>query len=192
MKTFSIQHAQYTPAEVEAITGVAVDLQRNWRRRGFLPTSKDGKHARFGADDIAYLMALKAFSEATPGVAISEIYELASLAVLPITGFIAKSYAIEMQEPRIASLSSSGDPLAMRYIVKAGAHHLRVAKLGALDEAAEEDQFVSMTRVVFDCLMAASIIVSRVPRPVLTLLTEHAIDAPAAAPGTTAKKETRR
>jgi len=45
----------FTPAEAERITGVSTALQRDWRRRGYLPTLE--KHARFDMFDLAGLMA---------------------------------------------------------------------------------------------------------------------------------------
>jgi hypothetical protein len=49
---------KFTPSEAERITGVAVDLQRVWRKRGFLP--KVEGHARFDLISLAEMKALKA------------------------------------------------------------------------------------------------------------------------------------
>ncbi|RQW41376.1 helix-turn-helix domain-containing protein [Novosphingobium sp. LASN5T] len=50
----------FTPAEATAITGVSQDLQRDWRRRGFLPRSEG--HARFDLFGLAELLTMKLLS----------------------------------------------------------------------------------------------------------------------------------
>ncbi|MEO3428922.1 hypothetical protein AAFN88_08715 [Pelagibius sp. CAU 1746] len=51
----------FTPGEAEGITGVSTALQRDWRRRGFLP-SNDG-HARFDVFALAEMWALRLLAE---------------------------------------------------------------------------------------------------------------------------------
>ena len=53
--------AQFTPAEAERITGVNTTLQRDWRRREFLPVN-DG-HARFDAFQLARMLTLKVLAD---------------------------------------------------------------------------------------------------------------------------------
>lgn len=45
----------YSPAEVEKVTGMATGLQRVWRRRGYLP-STDAARARFDLFSVAWIM----------------------------------------------------------------------------------------------------------------------------------------
>lgn len=52
----------FTPSEAEQITGVSVDLQRDWRRRRIMP-KRDG-HARFDAHELADMLTLKMCSDA--------------------------------------------------------------------------------------------------------------------------------
>lgn len=51
----------FTPADAERIAGVSVDLQRDWRRRGYL--EKQEGHARFSVFDLAQMLVLKTLSE---------------------------------------------------------------------------------------------------------------------------------
>lgn len=58
--TFQFDMATFSPAEAERIAGPSTTLQRDWRRRGFLPSNKG--HARFDVFDIAKLMVLHSMS----------------------------------------------------------------------------------------------------------------------------------
>lgn len=60
-----IELSTFTPAEAARITGVNVTLQRDWRRRDFLPKEKG--HARFDVYGIAELAALEALSKRSIG-----------------------------------------------------------------------------------------------------------------------------
>ncbi|MGH6978208.1 MAG: hypothetical protein ACRED4_02780 [Brevundimonas sp.] len=51
----------FTPSEAEAITGLSTTMQRDWRRREFLPRG-DG-HARFDAFALAQMMVMKALAD---------------------------------------------------------------------------------------------------------------------------------
>lgn len=48
---------EFTPAGAAALAGVGVTLQRDWRRRGFLPPNKG--HARFDVFTVSELLALQ-------------------------------------------------------------------------------------------------------------------------------------
>lgn len=52
----------YTPAEVEALTGLAIAKQRAWRLRGFLK-STPGQHARFDLMDVADIYGMKGLAD---------------------------------------------------------------------------------------------------------------------------------
>jgi hypothetical protein len=60
--TFKKTLSVFTPSEAEQITGVALALQRDWRRRAILP-KRDG-HARFDLHDLADMLTLKMCSDA--------------------------------------------------------------------------------------------------------------------------------
>lgn len=51
----------FTPGEAEAITGVSTTLQRDWRRREFLP--KGDGHARFDVFALAEMLTLKLLAD---------------------------------------------------------------------------------------------------------------------------------
>lgn len=72
---------EFSPSEAAAITGVSVDLQRDWRRRGLLPENKQGKWTRFDLKHIIEMFVMKVFSDA--GFSVSSVAEIASLAILP-------------------------------------------------------------------------------------------------------------
>lgn len=55
--------ALYQAGEAAYITGVSPETQREWRGRGFLP-STPGKHARFTVRDLCRLRMLRALIEA--------------------------------------------------------------------------------------------------------------------------------
>lgn len=58
---FEYTLTEFTPGEAEKITGVSTAMQRDWRRREFLPSNKG--HARFDLFDLAEMMFLQAMSD---------------------------------------------------------------------------------------------------------------------------------
>jgi DNA-binding transcriptional MerR regulator len=66
----------FTPSEAERITGVSTALQRDWRRRGYLP--KSDSHARFEVFDLARLTFMKWMAER--GVGPQQTHEIAEWA----------------------------------------------------------------------------------------------------------------
>lgn len=61
MKTAIFDLAEFTPSEVEAITGLSTGAQRDWRHRGLIE-SVEG-HARFDILDLAGIYAQKALAD---------------------------------------------------------------------------------------------------------------------------------
>lgn len=53
--------AQFTPSEAERITGVNTALQRDWRRRGILPSSEG--HARFDIFSLSRMVVLRCLAD---------------------------------------------------------------------------------------------------------------------------------
>ena len=70
--TYDFDLTRFTPAEAERITGVNVTLQRDWRRRGFLPSNEG--HARFDVFSLAKMRFLSAMAERGIGPASTEKY----------------------------------------------------------------------------------------------------------------------
>lgn len=58
--TFDYDLARFTPAEAERITGVNTALQRDWRRRGFMPSNEG--HARFDVFALAKMLFLQSMA----------------------------------------------------------------------------------------------------------------------------------
>lgn len=77
-----MQYATFTPSEVQAIVGISVDTQRDWRRRGLLQKTEDGKHKRFEVYEVAVLAALRHIINL--GVPVSEAHIAAAGAAGPI------------------------------------------------------------------------------------------------------------
>lgn len=57
--------ALFTPAETERITGLSVNMQRDWRKRGFLNSAPG--HARFDAFEVADIAVMQALAKAGIG-----------------------------------------------------------------------------------------------------------------------------
>jgi DNA-binding transcriptional MerR regulator len=77
MTTYKYTLSAFTPGEAGAITGVSPDLQRDWRRRGYLPASGDG-HARFDLYQLAHLFFLRTMADR--GIGPQHSHELADIA----------------------------------------------------------------------------------------------------------------
>lgn len=54
----------YTAAEAEYAVGIPVAMQRDWRRRGYLPPIEEGRKARYEGSEVARMAILKAVSDA--------------------------------------------------------------------------------------------------------------------------------
>lgn len=78
---------KFTPKEAEAVSGVSVTLQRDWRRRGLLPESEGAGWTVFHLDDVAAMLEMKLLSES--GVPLKVAQEIASLSVLPILKWLS-------------------------------------------------------------------------------------------------------
>jgi hypothetical protein len=53
----------YTPSQAAQFSGVSVNLQRTWRRRGFISKHKQTGHARLSLIDLAALTFMRILSE---------------------------------------------------------------------------------------------------------------------------------
>jgi hypothetical protein len=70
---FTVNRALVTPAVIERVTGLGVETQRVWRRRGYLPGGATG-HARFDIFDIAAIMARHELSKRGMALSVSVAY----------------------------------------------------------------------------------------------------------------------
>jgi hypothetical protein len=73
---------EYGAAEVERITGVSPELQRDWRRRGILAKLDQPGRAKYSLSDVIEIAALKTLADA--GLPVSMAGDLAGLAILPV------------------------------------------------------------------------------------------------------------
>lgn len=81
----TVEQASFSPAELEAITGLSVDSQRDWRKRGFLRAKDDRKWNRFDLSDVVFVMVMKAFADM--GISLNDAKDAASIAILPVLRF---------------------------------------------------------------------------------------------------------
>jgi hypothetical protein len=70
--TLTFALSEYTPAEIERMTGVSTASQRDWRRHGYLPRQET--HARFNVLTAAELYVMKMFADQGKGPAVSSAY----------------------------------------------------------------------------------------------------------------------
>lgn len=77
---------EYTPAEVERMTGLTTDSQRDWRRRGFLPRHE--KHARFDIFKVAELYVMKMFVDQGKSPGLASAYASRVAASLVMTALV--------------------------------------------------------------------------------------------------------
>ena len=114
-----MEYATFTPAELQAIAGISVETQRDWRRRGLLEKSSDGKHKRFVLHEVAYLAALKHVINI--GVPVSEARIAASGASKPIEQHaLVADKLMTGEPPRFVVVAEDGgsfrcDDLAMAH-----------------------------------------------------------------------------
>lgn len=62
----------YTPSEAAEISGLGLELQRNWRRRGYLPKNKG--HGRYTLSDLAVFAVMAQLSERGIGPNVSQTF----------------------------------------------------------------------------------------------------------------------
>lgn len=96
----------FTPGEAQRITDVATVMQRDWRRRGFLP-SGDG-HARFDVFSLAELWALKLLADR--GIGPQQGKEVVDWLAIGIVGYALQFRdAYEGEHDEFEHLMGAGD-----------------------------------------------------------------------------------
>ena len=160
---------EFTPAEAARATGVSVELQRDWKRRGYLAARDDGKHSRYTFEDLSRMLALKSFSDAGIGLRVATVplgsdgfrnaETAASKAMLPMLGFA--DYAVRTTDPR----HKIG-----RYVIVDSAG---VCRTDSLDEYEQErgTHQTGPVSIIFDCKKAAEAILAKLDRPHLIVET---------------------
>lgn len=83
----TIRYAEFGPAEVALHTGVTQEQQRDWRRRGVLLKSEDGK-ARYTSIDLAEIVVRKELQAA--GVPLTKARNSAAVGAMVVVEFASR------------------------------------------------------------------------------------------------------
>ena len=167
---------EFSPAEAAEITGVAVALQRDWRRRGILPENKSGKWTKFTLTDVIEMSVMKSFSDA--GFSVQYVAEFASMAVLPtlaalddlpgVAVFEGEDVTDEMKDRIIGSsiVGARGRFLVMMTDGKTGKPD--ISRWGALDGIEARLAECSTSHcTIMDCHLLAELIAQRAGPPLI-------------------------
>jgi len=87
-KSIKLVTREFSPKETEAVIGVSVTMQRDWRRRGLLPQRKEEGWAKYKLEDVIEMMVMQLFSESRYSVKAAQ--EFAPLAIDPTLFAISK------------------------------------------------------------------------------------------------------
>jgi DNA-binding transcriptional MerR regulator len=142
--TYTVHHIEreFSPREVEDVTGVSVTTQRDWRRRGLLPQKRSEGWSVFGLADVVKILVMKLLSDSgIPLKSASEIADLSRLPVLSEFRFQSENYAFEgmelTDEQRDRIMASSVVGASGRYLLvnlpTHGELDCRVARGDSLD-----------------------------------------------------------
>lgn len=93
----------FTPSEAAAITGVSTDLQRDWRRRGYLLSGSG--HARFDLFDLARMLTMQLL--AARGIGPQQSVEIAEWCALGIARDVLAGTDAWEGEPHLAPIDFS-------------------------------------------------------------------------------------
>ena len=173
---------EFSPSEAALITGVSVDLQRNWRRRGLLPENKEGKWTRFSLDHIIKMSVMKVFADA--GYSVSYVAKFASMAILPTLAFLHEAPGVVVFEGdevsdhikeltlRHAVVNARGRYLVMfKSAESSEAKISRWESLERLDDVMAERDVIACT--VLDCILLSQRIIDRAGLPLIRVEVEN-------------------
>lgn len=172
---------EFSPSEAAAITGVSVDLQRDWRRRGLLPENKEGKWTRFNLDHIIEMSVMKVFADA--GFSVSYVAECASMAILPTLArmmnlpgavvFEGDEVRDDIKEMAISRtvVGARGRYLVMVKNPESGSPDvLRCEGLETIDRIMTESNVAHCT--ILDCVRLANTVADRAGLPLMRIEVE--------------------
>lgn len=99
--TAHLHLSQFGASEVARISGVSLEKQRDWRRRGLLDSLPSSSHARFDSFELARLMVWQVFSDV--GVDLRESRSLADWAAVAVLNRALEGPRAVEVEPAIGS-----------------------------------------------------------------------------------------
>lgn len=177
---YDVELTYFTPAGTEQVTGLSTAMQRDWRKRGFLPQG-DG-HARFAIFDLCRLFLLKRLSDRGVGpdkasaVVDNAAFELA-LQVLAVTdawGFdgYVPSWSIfrselsrRAMEAHVQDLSNASSSVGLPKFVWWADDSCTLCESidSALNEMLSDDPRSSGPIIILDLFALSSVIIDRMP-----------------------------
>lgn len=167
----------FQPKDAEAITGVSVMLQRDWRRRGLLTEQKSDGWARFGLSELIELCVMKACSDS--GISVQMAREFSHRAILPtkhaLNSFpgliVVSSNDVRLNAAQKRFLSEFAGSENERYLVvsyNSESDQCEVMNCAQLDEVDSWLQKTSAVHcIVVDCERIAKRIAERAQTPLM-------------------------
>ncbi|QJP14337.1 hypothetical protein G3545_12195 [Starkeya sp. ORNL1] len=156
-----IHRETFEAPEVEAITGIAQVVMRDWRRRGLLKTKMVGRRGVFGALDIGYLITLRDLT--AQGVAVGDAV-IAAGAAAPLVETFAEIASCAKEDAPFVGLH--GSRLARFLIV---ARDGDIVRAGRVEEwiAQRDKEGKTASCIVIDCKSLGEEIARLAPRQVV-------------------------
>lgn len=159
----------FTPSEAEAITGVSVALQRDWRRRELIPSTNDGKWARFTLDDIARLSVMKKLSDF--GMSIKGAAEVFSITSVPVNAhLLAMPEAIKLPSGELVSRQLEPDDASFIIVSRDAKGELLLARGLTLSNLSDLlGRWKTTVCLIIDCRETAEQIRSKIDGPLMVI-----------------------
>ncbi|MER9029642.1 hypothetical protein [Mesorhizobium sp. M0674] len=79
---------EFSPSDIELVSGVSTGLQREWRRQEILPRKSDRGWTRATFEELVLIFVLKKLADA--GFPLREAHAAATEAVAPVMGYVAQ------------------------------------------------------------------------------------------------------
>lgn len=179
--TMTTVDREFSPSEAAAITGVSVDLQRDWRRRELLPENEGGKWTRFRLDHVIQMSVMKVFADA--GFSVSYVAKFASMAILPTLALLHDTPgAVVFEGDEVSdhlkemTLQRSVVGARGRYLVMIKPREGAEPKIARFEDLERLDDFMAERDVVactvLDCILLSQRIVERAGLPLVRIEVE--------------------
>ncbi|MES0171898.1 hypothetical protein [Mesorhizobium sp. M0006] len=79
---------EFSPSDIELVSGVSTGLQREWRRQEILPRKSDRGWTRASFEELVLIFVLKKLADA--GFPLREAHAAATEAVAPVMGYVTQ------------------------------------------------------------------------------------------------------